>query len=103
MKSLTHLAVACSLAATLGTAVSTASAQEWPRQPVKLLVGSAPGGGTDAGRKAHEQADGAGPPGPGRQRGSDGGGTDQPVAAGKGHHGLRTGDGRLGGSPARSR
>ena len=59
MKSLTHLAVACSLAATLGTAVSTASAQEWPRQPVKLLVGSAPGGGTDA--MARAVADRLGP------------------------------------------
>ena len=74
-------------------------------EPVLELVGQQPGDGvgTAAGRKAHEQADGAGPPGQGRQRGSDGGGTDQPVAAGKGHHGLRTGDGRLGGSPARSR
>lgn len=34
-------------------------AQEWPRQPVKLLVGSAPGGGTDA--MARAVADRLGP------------------------------------------
>lgn len=39
--------------------MSTASAQEWPRQPVKLLVGSAPGGGTDA--MARAVADRLGP------------------------------------------
>ncbi len=48
MRTLKHLALVCSLAATLGAVASGASAQEWPRQPVKLLVGSAPGGGTDA-------------------------------------------------------
>lgn len=36
-----------------------ASAQEWPRQTVKLLVGSAPGGGTDA--MARAVADRLGP------------------------------------------
>ncbi len=37
----------------------TAFAQDWPRQPVKILVGSAPGGGTDA--MARAVADGLGP------------------------------------------
>ena len=55
MKTLTHIATACALAATLGSA----TAQEWPRQPVKLLVGSAPGGGTDA--MARAVADRLGP------------------------------------------
>jgi len=36
-----------------------AHAQEWPRQPVKLLVGSSPGGGTDA--MARAVADKLGP------------------------------------------
>lgn len=40
-------------------ASSWAQAQEWPRQPVKLLVGSSPGGGTDA--MARAVADKLGP------------------------------------------
>jgi tripartite-type tricarboxylate transporter receptor subunit TctC len=44
-------------AATLGTA--GAIAQEWPTRPVKILVGSAPGGGTDA--MARAVADRLGP------------------------------------------
>jgi tripartite-type tricarboxylate transporter receptor subunit TctC len=48
------LALACTLLASAG-----AMAQEWPRQPVKLLVGSAPGGGTDA--MARAVADRLGP------------------------------------------
>jgi tripartite-type tricarboxylate transporter receptor subunit TctC len=43
----------------LALAVSGAMAQEWPRQPVRLLVGSAPGGGTDA--MARAVADRLGP------------------------------------------
>ena len=43
----------------LALAMSGAMAQEWPRQPVKLLVGSAPGGGTDA--MARAVADRLGP------------------------------------------
>jgi tripartite-type tricarboxylate transporter receptor subunit TctC len=46
------------LSATL-LACASAMAQEWPRQPVKLLVGSAPGGGTDA--MARAVADRLGP------------------------------------------
>lgn len=34
--------------AALALAFGGAQAQEWPRQPIKMLVGSAPGGGTDA-------------------------------------------------------
>lgn len=56
MKNLTRFAIACGLAA---TALGSAIAQEWPRQPVKLLVGSAPGGGTDA--MARAVADRLGP------------------------------------------
>lgn len=40
-------------------AATTAAAQDWPRQPVRLLVGSAPGGGTDA--MARAVADRLGP------------------------------------------
>ncbi len=40
-------------------ASATAMAQEWPRQPIKLMVGSAPGGGTDA--MARAVADRLGP------------------------------------------
>lgn len=47
-------ATGCIALASLGV-----SAQEWPRQPVKLLVGSAPGGGTDA--MARAVADRLGP------------------------------------------
>ena len=56
MKNLKRFALACGLAA---TALTSAIAQEWPRQPVKLLVGSAPGGGTDA--MARAVADRLGP------------------------------------------
>ena len=56
MKTLTRFALACGLGA---TALTSALAQEWPRQPVKLLVGSAPGGGTDA--MARAVADRLGP------------------------------------------
>ncbi|HEX5390193.1 MAG TPA: tripartite tricarboxylate transporter substrate binding protein [Burkholderiaceae bacterium] len=55
MKTLTRFALACGLAATVGHVLG----QEWPRQPVKLLVGSAPGGGTDA--MARAVADRLGP------------------------------------------
>lgn len=39
-----------SLAATavLALTTATATAQEWPQRPLKMLVGSSPGGGTDA-------------------------------------------------------
>ena len=47
-------AVGCIALASLG-----AGAQEWPRQSVKLLVGSSPGGGTDA--MARAVADRLGP------------------------------------------
>ncbi|MFZ2828770.1 Bug family tripartite tricarboxylate transporter substrate binding protein [Hydrogenophaga sp.] len=43
----------------LSFASTWAQAQEWPRQPVKLLVGSSPGGGTDA--MARAVADKLGP------------------------------------------
>ena len=43
----------------LALATTWAQAQEWPRQPVKMLVGSAPGGGTDA--MARAVADKLGP------------------------------------------
>ena len=42
-KVLTLLAVACAF-----TSALPAFAQEWPTKPVRILVGSAPGGGTDA-------------------------------------------------------
>lgn len=45
--------------ATLTLAMGGALAQEWPRQPIKMLVGSAPGGGTDA--MARAVADRLGP------------------------------------------
>lgn len=54
MKLAPLLALACTLCVWTG-----ASAQDWPRQPVKLLVGSAPGGGTDA--MARAVADRLGP------------------------------------------
>ncbi|HSW20800.1 MAG TPA: tripartite tricarboxylate transporter substrate binding protein [Ramlibacter sp.] len=48
------------LAMGFALAASTAAmAQEWPRQPIKLMVGSAPGGGTDA--MARAVADRLGP------------------------------------------
>ncbi len=47
------------LSAGLLAIVAGAQAQEWPTQPVKLLVGSAPGGGTDA--MARAVADRLGP------------------------------------------
>ena len=40
-------------------APSTAQAQDWPRQPLRILVGSSPGGGTDA--MARAVADKLGP------------------------------------------
>lgn len=55
MPKLLVAALAC--ASTL--AVTAATAQEWPTRPVKLLVGSAPGGGTDA--MARAVADRLGP------------------------------------------
>lgn len=45
--------------ASLVLAMSGAQAQDWPRQPIKMLVGSAPGGGTDA--MARAVADRLGP------------------------------------------
>lgn len=51
---LTLLLAACALAGPTG-----ASAQEWPAKPVRILVGSAPGGGTDA--MARAVADRLGP------------------------------------------
>jgi len=56
MKTLTRFALAVGVTT---LAVTSALAQEWPRQPVKLLVGSAPGGGTDA--MARAVADRLGP------------------------------------------
>ncbi|MEC5212159.1 tripartite-type tricarboxylate transporter receptor subunit TctC [Polaromonas sp. CG_9.5] len=53
-KVLTLLAVACAFTSTL-----PAFAQEWPTKPVRILVGSAPGGGTDA--MARAVADRLGP------------------------------------------
>jgi len=47
------------LAACALTGATTASAQEWPAKPVRILVGSAPGGGTDA--MARAVADRLGP------------------------------------------
>ena len=55
MKTLLTLAAAAVLALTATAAI----AQDWPQRPVKLLVGSAPGGGTDA--MARAVADKLGP------------------------------------------
>ena len=55
MKTLLTLAATSVLALTATAAV----AQDWPQRPVKLLVGSAPGGGTDA--MARAVADKLGP------------------------------------------
>ncbi len=46
-------------AALLAFGLTAVQAQDWPRQPVKILVGSAPGGGTDA--MARAVADRLGP------------------------------------------
>lgn len=55
MKTLTRMAAVCCLFLAGGSVC----AQEWPRHPIKLLVGSAPGGGTDA--MARAVADRLGP------------------------------------------
>ena len=55
MKTLLTLAATAVLALTATAAI----AQDWPQRPVKLLVGSAPGGGTDA--MARAVADKLGP------------------------------------------
>ncbi|MDM0077922.1 tripartite tricarboxylate transporter substrate binding protein [Variovorax sp. J2P1-59] len=47
------------MAATLALGVGSALAQEWPARPIKIMVGSAPGGGTDA--MARAVADRLGP------------------------------------------
>jgi len=50
----------CALACTLGgTAQAQAQAQAWPAKPLRILVGSSPGGGTDA--MARAVADKLGP------------------------------------------
>jgi tripartite-type tricarboxylate transporter receptor subunit TctC len=54
MKSIVHGTLA-----TLLFAASAAAAQEWPTKPIRLLVGSSPGGGTDA--MARAVADKLGP------------------------------------------
>jgi tripartite-type tricarboxylate transporter receptor subunit TctC len=59
---LTTFKPAAALALAIGTlalACSTVSAQEWPTKPVRILVGSSPGGGTDA--MARAVADRLGP------------------------------------------
>ncbi|WP_444814764.1 Bug family tripartite tricarboxylate transporter substrate binding protein [Variovorax flavidus] len=55
MKNLVHAL----MAATLALGVGSALAQEWPARPIKIMVGSAPGGGTDA--MARAVADRLGP------------------------------------------
>lgn len=55
MKTLKWVLPALALTMTAGLA----TAQDWPRQPVKILVGSSPGGGTDA--MARAVADRLGP------------------------------------------
>lgn len=54
-----HKVLATLLAGAALAAASAGHAQEWPSRPVKLLVGSAPGGGTDA--MARAVADRLGP------------------------------------------
>ena len=49
MKPSIHLAaLACGAFAAMLSVATPAAAQEWPTRAIKLLVGSAPGGGTDA-------------------------------------------------------
>jgi tripartite-type tricarboxylate transporter receptor subunit TctC len=52
-------ALALALVCTISTFATPSFAQEWPTRPVKILVGSAPGGGTDA--MARAVADRLGP------------------------------------------
>ena len=54
-----HKLLATAIACAAVLAAPLATAQEWPTRPVKLLVGSAPGGGTDA--MARAVADRLGP------------------------------------------
>lgn len=55
----TNFVLAFAMASALGATATPALAQEWPTKPVKILVGSAPGGGTDA--MARAVADRLGP------------------------------------------
>lgn len=54
-----RMLMATTAAGLLTLGASTAQAQEWPARPVRILVGSAPGGGTDA--MARAVADRLGP------------------------------------------
>jgi tripartite-type tricarboxylate transporter receptor subunit TctC len=55
----TNFALALAIACAIGAITTPTFAQEWPTKPVKILVGSAPGGGTDA--MARAVADRLGP------------------------------------------
>jgi tripartite-type tricarboxylate transporter receptor subunit TctC len=55
----TNFAQALAIACAIGAITTPTFAQEWPTKPVKILVGSAPGGGTDA--MARAVADRLGP------------------------------------------
>src|SRR3954468_2781359 len=54
-----RLLLACAAAATLAAGNAAAQGSDWPTRPIKILVGSAPGGGTDA--MARAVADRLGP------------------------------------------